>query len=62
VGFEHKVGAPLISNVSATGGYRKSLGVYAQFGLHVPVTEALQLGGDLGLYSARGVMFGPQGL
>ncbi len=60
-GFEHEVGRPLISNVSVTGGYRRSLGVYAQADLHVPVTKTLELGADLGLYSARGVMFGPSG-
>jgi LPS-assembly protein len=60
-GFEHHVGAPLISNVSLTGGYRRSLGVYAEASLHIPVTDTLQLGGDLGLYSSRGIMIGPSG-
>ena len=60
-GFEHDVGSPLLTYMSATGGYRRSLGVFLEAGLHLPVTENLRLGADLGLYSARGVMIGPSG-
>ena len=60
-GFEHNPGSPLVSYLSATGGYRSTLGVFAELGLHLPVTPAMRLGGDLGLYSSRGVMFGPSG-
>ncbi|MEO6001511.1 MAG: LPS assembly protein LptD [Opitutus sp.] len=60
-GFQQNIGAPLISNVSMTAGYRRSLGVYVEAGLHIPVSETVRLGGDLGLYSARGVMVGPSG-
>ena len=60
-GFEHNVGSPLLTYLSATGGYRRTLGVFVEAGLHLPVTPNLQLGADLGLYSARGIMFGPSG-
>jgi LPS-assembly protein len=53
--------APLISYVSATGGYRSSLGAYVETGLHIPVRDGLKLGGDLGIYTNRGIMFGPSG-
>ncbi len=59
--FQHDARHPLVSNVSVTAGYRKNLGAYTIAGLHVPVGSQLQLGGDLGLYSSRGVMFGPSG-
>lgn len=60
-GFEHDVKSPLISYLSATGGYRSTLGVFAEVGLHIPVAPTFRVGGDLGLYSSRGVMFGPSG-
>jgi len=60
-GFEHDVRSPFISNVSVTGGYRRSLGVYTILSLHLPVTADFNLGADLGLYSARGIMVGPSG-
>jgi LPS-assembly protein len=60
-GFQHDIESPVISYLSATGGYRSTLGVFAEVGLHVPVSETLRLGADLGIYSSRGVMFGPSG-
>ena len=60
-GFEHDIKSPLISYLSATGGYRSTLGVFAEVGLHVPVAESLRFGGDVGVYSSRGLMFGPSG-
>jgi len=59
--FEQTLDADFISYISASVGYRGNLGVLGQIGLHVPVAENLQLGADLGLYSARGVMIGPSG-
>jgi LPS-assembly protein len=58
-GFRHNMSSPLISYLSATGGYRSTLGVFAELGLQVPVTPTLRAGADLGLYSSRGIMFGP---
>jgi LPS-assembly protein len=59
--FQQNLKEPLISYVSFTGGYRASLGAIAEFGLHLPVAPGLKLGGDLGLYTNRGLMFGPSG-
>ncbi|MBS0662292.1 MAG: LPS assembly protein LptD [Verrucomicrobia bacterium] len=59
--FQQNLKEPLISYVSLTGGYRSSLGVTLDAGLHLPVQPGLKLGGDLGLYTHRGVMVGPSG-
>lgn len=58
-GFDQDLRSPVLSNVSLNGGYRRSLGVFLEAGLRVPVTSGLRLGGDLGLYSSRGIMAGP---
>jgi len=50
-----------ISNVSTRLGYRSNLGAYVDCGLHIPVVNGLSLGADLGIYTARGIMFGPTG-
>ena len=42
-------------------GYRSSLGGTADVGLHLPLLPGAELGGDLGVYTARGVMIGPTG-
>lgn len=60
-GFDQDLRAPLLSHVSLTGGYRRSLGVFVEAGLRVPIMPQLRLGGDLGLYSSRGIMAGPSG-
>jgi LPS-assembly protein len=52
---------PFVSFATFNGGYRSSLGVFAEAGLHLPTAAGVRLGGELGLYSARGVMFGPSG-
>ena len=57
--FQHELAQPFAMAVSVNGGYRRSLGVFAEAGLLVPVSRRAHLGGDIGLYSARGVMFGP---
>lgn len=59
--FQQNLKEPLISYVSLTGGYRASLGVIVEAGLHVPVAPGFRLGGDLGIYTRRGVMIGPSG-
>ena len=59
--FEHSLDADFISYISAHGGYRGRLGVFAELGFHLPVAEGVKLGADLGLYSSRGVMVGPSG-
>lgn len=57
--FEHDLNTDLISYVNGKLGYRGNLGVFAEFGTHLPVAPGLKLGADGGLYSARGLMVGP---
>lgn len=57
--FQHDFGQPFAGAVRLNGGFRRSLGVFAEAGLLVPVSFGARVGGDLGLYSERGVMFGP---
>ena len=57
--FTHDLHSELLSQLTARVGYRSSLGVFGEFGLQLPVAEGLRVGGDIGLYSKRGVMFGP---
>lgn len=57
--FQHEFAQPFATIVSLNGGYRRSLGVFAEGGLLIPVSPEARLGADLGLYSARGVMIGP---
>jgi LPS-assembly protein len=59
--FEQDLKQPFVAFTALNGGYRSSLGVFAEAGLQLPTTPNVRLGGDLGLYSARGVMFGPSG-
>ena len=59
--FEQSLDVDFISYVSATVGYRGRLGVFTELGLHLPVADGVKLGGDVGLYSARGIMAGPSG-
>lgn len=60
-GYEHDVRQPLVPFVSLTGGYRRNLGVFAEAGLHLPLFPNFRVGGDLSVYSSRGVMAGPAG-
>ncbi len=57
--FQHDFDQPLAGAVSLQGGFRRSLGLFADVGLLVPVSQHARLGADLGLYSERGVMIGP---
>jgi LPS-assembly protein len=50
-----------LSRLTLDLGYRSSLGASADVGLHLPVLPGASLGGDVGLYTARGVMAGPTG-
>lgn len=52
-------GAPVFSYVSADVGYRSTLGGTANIGLRVPTLPDLKLGGDLGIFTSRGLMAGP---
>lgn len=57
--LQQNLNEPLISYFTATGGYRRFLGAYAEAGLRVPVAPGVKLGADVGLYTARGLMAGP---
>ena len=57
--FQQNLKEPLFSYVSLTGGYRASLGAIVETGLHLPVADGLKLGADIGIYTNRGLMFGP---
>ena len=57
--FQHDFAQPFAAAVSLNGGYRRSLGVFAEAGLLIPVSRRAHLGGDIGVYSSRGVMVGP---
>lgn len=59
--FEQDIGQPFPMTVSLTGGFRSSLGVFADAALHVPISPAVRLGVDVGLFTNRGVMAGPSG-
>ena len=59
--FQQGLKEPLVSYASLMGGYRSSLGVFAELGLHLPVADGVKFGGDLGLYTNRGFMVGPSG-
>ncbi len=59
--FSHRLNLPLISYISATAGYRASLGLFGEMGLHVPIADDTKFGGTLGVYTQRGIMVGPSG-
>ncbi|MDF3059031.1 MAG: Organic solvent tolerance protein [Rariglobus sp.] len=57
--YDQSVNDPLISHMSARVGYDSNLGGSLELGLLAPFTRAVKLGGDLSIYTKRGVMFGP---
>ncbi|MBC7368378.1 MAG: LPS assembly protein LptD [Undibacterium sp.] len=57
--FQQNLNEPLVSYLTFTGGYRKFLGAYAEGGLRIPLAPGVKVGGDVGLYTARGLMAGP---
>ena len=59
--FQQDLNQPFVAFTTFNGGYRSSLGAFAEAGLQLPTATHVRLGGDLGVYSARGVMFGPSG-
>ncbi len=48
-----------ISNATVKVGYRGNLGAFLDLGTLAPVREGLDLGGDIGYYTKRGLLFGP---
>ncbi len=59
--LSQRVDIPLVSYISMNGGYRASLGAYAEIQVHIPVGNGIKVGGMLGGYTARGIMAGPSG-
>jgi len=59
--FTQDLRDPLAASVSFTGGFRPSLGVFIDAGLHLPVGSGVLFGGDVAVYSNRGVLVGPSG-
>ena len=57
--FNQSVNDPLLSHMKARVGYGSRLGGELELGLLAPITRTFKLGGDLDLYTNRGVMFGP---
>jgi len=45
--------------VKFSGGYRSSLGATGTAALRVPINDTAKIGGDLSIFTARGVMAGP---
>jgi len=59
--IEQSVNDPIISHMNAKLGYKKSLGAFADFGLHLPFAPGIKAGGDIGIYTERGLLLGPSG-
>ncbi len=57
---DFRKGNPL-DMLTADVGYRSTLGGSVDIGYHEPVFPGAQLGGDLGFYTARGLLLGPTG-
>ena len=57
--FNQSVNDPLLNHVKARVGYGSRLGGELELGLLAPFNRTVKLGGDLDLYTSRGVMFGP---
>ena len=59
--YDQSVKDPLISHMSGRAGFSSRLGGFLELGLLAPFTRSVKLGGDLDIYTKRGVMFGPAG-
>lgn len=59
--FDHNLRAPFAAAASLTAGFRRSLGVFTDAAIHVPVRPGLRLGADVGIFTNRGFMLGPSG-
>ena len=50
---------PWVDDITFNGGFTSRLGAHLLVGAKVPVSASLSVGADLGLFTKRGVMFGP---
>ncbi len=59
--FQEDLNEPEAQYIALGGGFRGSLGAILNVGLRLPVAPGIRVGGDIGVYTARGVMAGPAG-
>lgn len=59
--IRHAPATAPVSSLSGRLGYRRSLGAFAEAGLHLPLAPSLELGAEAGWYSERGLLAGPAG-
>ncbi len=59
--FNQSLNAPFFGSGDLNGGFRRSLGVFAEAAVRAPVIPGVRLGADLGIYTQRGIMIGPSG-
>ena len=59
--FDHEFARPFAAAVGFAGGFRRSLGLFADAEVLVPVSPSVRLGADFGIFSERGFMAGPAG-
>ena len=57
--FQQAPSDPALNGFEVQGGFDGNLGAYVDLTVTSPVTEEVSLGGELGIFSKRGVMFGP---
>lgn len=57
----HDFHESVISHLSATGGFNRTLGAYVEASAHLPAAPGLFLGANAGFYSSRGLLVGPSG-
>jgi LPS-assembly protein len=57
--YDQSVSDPLLSHLKAKVGFDSNLGAFLELGLLAPFNRTVKLGGDLDIYTKRGVMFGP---
>jgi LPS-assembly protein len=57
--FQHDFTRPIDASFKIDGGFRSSLGAFLDVEAMAPLRPGTRVGADLGVYSNRGVMFGP---
>lgn len=57
--FQHELSQPFAATFGFNGGFRRSLGAYVGAHVLVPYSPGLRPGGDIAVFSRRGVMVGP---
>ncbi|MFM8617905.1 MAG: LPS assembly protein LptD [Opitutaceae bacterium] len=57
--LDHNIAQPLPITAELDAGFRRSLGAFADALLLLPLSKELRVGGDVGLYTRRGLMAGP---